>query len=183
MTYNPNDWYWLADDGRLYSSAAQALVKKSDLAYKSWSSGDLVPTPWPQDETGEQTNAALQQVLSPYDRFVDLTAYAAAKRYSVETGGYTFDSHVIATDRDSQGKITSVAVAANTVGPSFSTEWKCLDGTFFTLNHDEAILMATAVMTFVSGCFTTEASVVGAIAAGTITTMAAVDAAAWPTSN
>ncbi|MGV2183659.1 DUF4376 domain-containing protein [Rhizobium rhizogenes] len=183
MTYNPYDWYWLSADGRLYSSSTQALVEKSDEAYVAWSSAGFQPTPWPCDENGEQTNAALQEVLSPYGRFLDLAAYAAFKRYSVETGGFTFNGHSIATDRDSQGKITSVAVAANTVGSSFSTEWKCLDGRFFTLNRDDAISMATGVMNFVSNCFATEAYIVGAIAAGTITTMAAVDATAWPTNS
>ncbi|NTI27680.1 DUF4376 domain-containing protein [Rhizobium rhizogenes] len=183
MNYDPSNWYWLADDGRLYASSSQTLVNKTDDAYVAWSSAGSKPTPWPQDENGEQSNAALQEVLSPYGRFVDLAAYAASKRYSVETGGYTFNGHPIATDRDSQGKITSVAVAATTVGSSFSTEWKCVDGTFLTLNHDDAISMATAVMIFVSNCFATEASVVGAITAGTTTTMAAIDSADWPTGS
>ncbi len=111
----------------------------------------------------------------------DLTAYAAAKRYVVETGGYTYEGHRIATDRDSQSKIASVAIAATVVGSSFSTEWKCSDGTFFTLDQAAAIAMATAVMTFVSECFATEAATAAAIAAGTITEKAEIDAVAWPT--
>ncbi|WP_271025000.1 DUF4376 domain-containing protein [Rhizobium sp. RCAM05973] len=110
----------------------------------------------------------------------DLTAYAATKRYALETGGFTYDGHPISTDRDSQGKIGNVALAANIVGSSFSTSFKCSDGSFFTLNHDGAIEMATAVMTFISACFDTEATVALAIAAGTISTIAQIDAASWP---
>ncbi len=121
--------------------------------------------------------------VAPAVTTADLIAYAAAKRYEIETGGYTYDSHSIATDRDSQSKITSVAVAANTVGSSFSTDWKCSDGTFFTLDQSGAIAMATAVMTFVSACFATEASVVTAINAGTTTTTADIDAASWPANS
>lgn len=65
-SFDPADWYWEADDGRLYSSAAQALVNP-DMAYQDWLQ-DHQPTRWPVDEGGEQTDAALQEVLSPYGR-------------------------------------------------------------------------------------------------------------------
>lgn len=109
-----------------------------------------------------------------------LTAYAATKRYSLETGGYVFNGHPISTDRDSQSKIGNVALAANIIGSFFSTDWKCSDGTFVTMGQAEAIAMATAVMTFISACFDTEATVASAIAAGTISTIAQIDAASWP---
>ena len=65
IPYNPFDWYWLADDGRLYSSARSGLADASDPAYLLW--GECgVATPWPRDPTGAQTDAALQEVLAPY---------------------------------------------------------------------------------------------------------------------
>jgi hypothetical protein len=112
----------------------------------------------------------------------DLTAYTATKRYSLETGGFTYGGHPISTDRDSQSKIGNVALAANIIGSSFSTDWKCSDGTFVTMGQADAIAMATAVMTFISACFGVEGSVTAAIAAGTITTIAEIDAAGWPSS-
>lgn len=120
---------------------------------------------------------------NPVVTVAELTSYAAGKRFLLETGGYTFNGHSISTDRDSQSKIGNVAVAATVVGSSFSTDWKCSDGTFFTLNQADAIAMATAVMTFVSACFATEASVVAAINAGTTTTTAEIDAASWPANS
>jgi len=113
----------------------------------------------------------------------DLVSYAAVKRFYIETGGYSFNGHPISTDRASQSKIGNVTIAANAIGPSFSTMWKCADGTFLSLNHDDAVSMASAIMAFVSNCFITEASVVNSINGGTITTFAAVDAAAWPANS
>ena len=65
-SYNPFDWYWLSGDGRTYSSARQAKVQKDDAAYLDWIRDGSLPTPWPSDETGSQTDASLQDVLSPY---------------------------------------------------------------------------------------------------------------------
>jgi hypothetical protein len=113
----------------------------------------------------------------------DLTAYVGAKRFLLETGGYTFSSHPISTDRDSQSKIGNIAVAATVVGPSFSTDWKCSDGTFITLNHDDALAMATAIMNFVSACFATEATITAAISAGTVKAYAEIDASSWPANH
>ncbi|NTG73313.1 DUF4376 domain-containing protein [Agrobacterium rhizogenes] len=113
----------------------------------------------------------------------DLISYAAAKRYSLETGGFIYSSHPIATDNESQGKIGNVALAANIVGTSFSTAFKCSDGSFFTLSQTDAIAMATAVMTFVSACYGTEADVCAKISSGKIKTTAQVDAAAWPANS
>lgn len=65
MTYDPKDWYWVADDGRIFSSRAQSSVGEDDAEFVSWSE-NRVPTPWPRDDAGEQTDAALNAVLAPY---------------------------------------------------------------------------------------------------------------------
>ncbi len=181
--FNPGSWYWVADDGRVFSSASSSVITEDDASFEAWKAEGNNPTRWPVDDAGSQTDASLQDVLTPYGIYVDLTAYAAAKRYTVETGGYTYDSHPIATDRESQSKIASVAIAATVVGSSFSTEWKCSDGTFFTLDEADAIAMATAIMTFVSACFAAEAAAVAEITAGTITTSAEIDAVSWPANS
>lgn len=64
--YDPRNWYWLADDGRIYSSAAGEVVTDEDKAFKAWTEAGSIPTPWPRDEEGNQTDAALQDVLRPY---------------------------------------------------------------------------------------------------------------------
>lgn len=63
--YEPQHWYWLASDGRVFSGAMLSLVSPNDEAYKAWTVSN-VPTAWPQDEDGVQSNAALQDVLTPH---------------------------------------------------------------------------------------------------------------------
>lgn len=62
MTYAPNDWYWLADDGRLFSSRMASLVDPEDETYIEWNERNK-PTRWPCDDLGEQTDDALQWVF------------------------------------------------------------------------------------------------------------------------
>jgi hypothetical protein len=57
------DWYWSGAPG-IYGSARGALVAnpETDTAYQDWADGRN-PTVWPQDDGGEQTVAALDEVL------------------------------------------------------------------------------------------------------------------------
>ena len=61
----PHDWYWLADDGDIYSSARQCVVKADDQQYQDWTA-DRVATRWPEDDDGQQTKTALLSVIAPY---------------------------------------------------------------------------------------------------------------------
>ncbi|MCJ2084584.1 hypothetical protein MKK88_01055 [Methylobacterium sp. E-005] len=66
VTFNPHDWYWQADDGRVFSSARFATVATGDAEFAAWSSDNRKPTRWPTDDSGAQTDAALSDVLTPY---------------------------------------------------------------------------------------------------------------------
>lgn len=79
----PNNWYWLADDGRLFSSARTSLVQEDDLEFLEWLEGGINPTRWPCDSEGEQTEAALQDVLAPYGLIVASNALEAARQRRV----------------------------------------------------------------------------------------------------
>ena len=65
--YNPHDWYWKSSAGKIYSSRQQALIKEDDADYKSWLDAGNLPTPWPTQNDGEETDAMLQSVLDPYN--------------------------------------------------------------------------------------------------------------------
>lgn len=69
------DWYWKADDGRIWSSKTRALMQESDQAYVDWLVGHL-PSEWPRDATGSQTDAALQAVFDSYNIVVGGTPMA-----------------------------------------------------------------------------------------------------------
>lgn len=71
-SFNPGDWYWLAEDGRLFSSARRAVIDTADDGYLAWLDGGLGPTPWPRDAAGEQSVAALKQVLVAFGLAYDL---------------------------------------------------------------------------------------------------------------
>jgi hypothetical protein len=177
MQYNPFDWYWLAKDGRLYSSSREGIVSPTDTAYEAWLAGSDGPTAWPVDTTGNQTSAALQQVLAPYNLFADLAHYAANSRFNAEVGGYTVMGFNFPTDRDTQAKLTAAAVMAQVV-PTATFSWKLADGTFTgSLSASQMIQIAAAIGGHVNALFGAEDTIDKAIVSGTISTRAQVDAA------
>lgn len=75
--YDPFNWYWRAEDGRLYSSKLNELIKPDEEAFVQHVDGGGYATPWPRDNDGMQTTAALQEVLAPFDIVIgELTAPA-----------------------------------------------------------------------------------------------------------
>lgn len=175
-SYDPRDWYWLAEDGRLFASARITVVTVEDAGYRAWlEAGGPGATGWPRDEAGAQTEDALQEVLTPYGLFAGLSAYAAARRYAVETSGITVGGSEIATDRGSQALITG-AFNLVTINPKTTIKFKA-SGTFVTLDASAVTIIATEVGQHVQACFAKEADVVAGITVGTIKTLADIDAA------
>ena len=78
------NWYWLHSDGRIYASARKAIIDDEDAAYIAWRKAGNYPTPWPWDEAGEQTDAALQEVLFPHRMYFDLGAAKAELKAAVD---------------------------------------------------------------------------------------------------
>jgi len=66
LPYVGQDWYWKTDDGKVYSSKANALVAEDDETYTEWIADGGMTTRWPVDDAGDQTVPALQWVLTPY---------------------------------------------------------------------------------------------------------------------
>ena len=66
MNYTPLNWYWRAEDGRIYSSAKQAIITEKDKDFVAWQQSGNWPTPWPKDDEGKETDEALVEVLAPY---------------------------------------------------------------------------------------------------------------------
>ncbi|WP_448786345.1 hypothetical protein [Brucella intermedia] len=72
--FQPYDWYWRADDGRIYGSAENAVIDEENERYQDWLAEGASPRPWPRDEIGDQTADALQAVLKPYSIYPNLGA-------------------------------------------------------------------------------------------------------------
>lgn len=81
--FNPRDWYWLRDNGAIYSSARQTVISEDDANYKDWIGRGNAATRWPEDENGQQTDDALTDVLSPYGISVAATPIDAVRRAKI----------------------------------------------------------------------------------------------------
>ena len=108
----------------------------------------------------------------------DLRAFAAAKRFAVETGGIAFEGSTIATDRVSQQMISG-AFSFTQTRPEETIAFKADTG-WIDLDADQVAAIATAVAGHVQACFAAERAVDAEISNGTILTFEEVDAAAWP---
>jgi hypothetical protein len=180
--FNPSNWFWLADDARAYGSAKQVITDSSDPDYTAWTDDGYTATKWPRDEAGNQTEAALQDVLTPYGLFANLTYYAASARYTRASGGIEVTGHVYNSDVVSRNTVNSAYNFAQ-LNPTQTVQWKLADGTFVTLDKAGIETLNASVSEFVQLCFTCESNTVDAINAGTITTRAEVDAAFAAISN
>ncbi len=91
MTYDVTNWYWQAEDGRLFSSQKSMLVKKTDKDFLDWKKNDTLPTPWPKDEEGNETDAALQWVFDNAGAhvYVSLDALKDALKQSIDDAAET----------------------------------------------------------------------------------------------
>jgi hypothetical protein len=68
--FMPHFWYWVAEDGRVYSSERQMIVNVDDSDFKKWLDAGFVPTKWPRDIHGEETKDALRDVVKQYGKSV-----------------------------------------------------------------------------------------------------------------
>ena len=115
-------------------------------------------------------------VLTPTK--ADLVAYAASKRFAVETGGIVVNGAQIDTSRESQSMIANAFAYVQASGAA-SVEYKTASG-WVTMDAPTVKAVALAVGAHVQACFAAEQAVDAAISAGTITTTAQIDSAAWP---
>jgi hypothetical protein len=79
-TYIPQNWFWRKTDGTIFSSAAQGFVPEDAPAYVAFLAAGSVPTPYPKDESGQESEAELAAVLRPYGLHV---SQSAAKREEI----------------------------------------------------------------------------------------------------
>lgn len=108
----------------------------------------------------------------------ELRGHLADKRWQVETGGITWNAMPIATDDRAK---TLIEGAASSLGDTDSVKFKVAAGTWVDVTGAQLRAIRDAIAAHVQACFAKEAELDAAISAGTITTTAEIDAAAWPT--
>jgi Domain of unknown function (DUF4376) len=182
MPSNVYNNFWLADDARVYGSAKQLITTDADPDYVAWTGLGNTASPWPRDNAGNQTNAALQDAVAPHGLFADLTFYAADARYRKASGGVSIGGKPYLSDPVSRNTVASAHDYA-VANPGHITDWKLADGTFIQLDEAGLAHVLQEMATFVQACFTCESTTVAGISGGSITTRAQVDAAFAAISN
>jgi hypothetical protein len=107
----------------------------------------------------------------------ELRAYAANKRWEVETGGAQFG--ILSVPTDDRAK-TMIGRAARTNSEVASTPYIVGGVNYGVLTKAQFEAMDAAIDIHVAATFATLASVLTGIGDGTITTYAQIDAASWP---
>lgn len=105
----------------------------------------------------------------------DLYAYAADRRWQIETGGITVAGATIATDRDAQGMIAAAYQMAM-AEPEETVLFKAASG-WIEIDAAQMIAIGLAVGRHVRACFRKERAIGEGIAAGRTTDAAGIDAA------
>ncbi|WP_316234957.1 MULTISPECIES: DUF4376 domain-containing protein [unclassified Bradyrhizobium] len=181
IRFIPSDWYWLASDGRIWSSRAGSLVSPGDANYVAWLAAGNAATPWPADLAGAQTTAALQKVLSPYGLWCDLAAYANAKQWAKASGGYvaTINGAPVpfSTSTESLGLIAGKVARLQQANPPAAVQWQTGERTFTTIAAADFIAASIEIADFVQATFDRLATVMAGIGAGTITMFSQIDTA------
>jgi hypothetical protein len=105
-----------------------------------------------------------------------LTEYAATKRWDTEVAGISVGGIPVYTDDRSKLMVMGARIRA-AADPNVIEKWAAADGEVYDLDAATIIAISDAIAAHVSACFSTFAEVKTAIAAGTITTYAGIDAA------
>lgn len=108
-----------------------------------------------------------------------LAAYAADKRWRVETGGIVVGD--VAVPTDDRAKVLLMGAAS--MMADADTAPYVSGAVSVTLTGAQFKALYAALTAHVQAAFATQTAVLAGIAAGTITTTAEIDAAAWPSNG
>ncbi|MCX5495355.1 DUF4376 domain-containing protein [Kaistia dalseonensis] len=136
--------------------------------------GDDVAEGWSYD------GGSFAAPTAPVPSTSELKAYAAAKRWQVETGGVMVDGVDIRTDEKSQNRVSGAALLAISDPDLATIDWEAQPGVWIEVPAATMKAIGIAVGRHVQACFSALKVVQADIDAGTITTIAEIDAAAWP---
>lgn len=199
MAYNPSNWYWLGQPSGqsspiIYSSAAGAVVPSNDSAYIAWSAGRSA-TAWPKDQAGAVTAAALDEVLTaaglpitglatPTAAQLQAAIFAKVASLLNASRPYTVAGVTPAISCDcgpSQADVQQALAWGSVPSQTGALPW--IDNNFvnFNLTPAEAVAFANAVGAYKQSVYATAATVNQGVTSGSVTTLAQIASAAWPT--
>jgi Domain of unknown function (DUF4376) len=189
--------YWIVAGSatEVYSGASNTLVPVADSTYSDWAQNNTAAPIASEAEladalraNGSQLpawifNAAsfIQPSPGAYSKS-QLAAYSADARYRHASGGVTIGGKPYLTDPVARNTVASAHDYA-VANPGHVTDWKLADGTFTQLTEAQLATVLQEMATFVQACFTCESTTLAGINSGTVTTIAAIDAAYAAVSN
>lgn len=190
--YNVRDHYWYvtSDERMVYGSARNIYVDPaSDADFLAWTAIGNAAN-YTESEAGiwhlmqEFVPAFLwdgatfsQPGLDQYTKS-QLTAYCKNARWLKEQGGLTLSTgKPIDTNDRAQAKINGAKLMALDKATTYNPNWQYADGTVVQINANAVIAMSNELQTHIDNCFNISAGVLAQITAGTITTLAQIDAA------
>lgn len=193
---NPSNHYWIiaGSSAEVYSSASNTLVPASDSTYSDWAAINIA--------SPIVSEAELADVIKSYNMFPawifnaatfirptpttyskdQLAAYNADARFRKASGGVAIGGKPYLSDPVSRNTVASAHDYA-VANPGHVTDWKLADGTFVQLSEAQLATVLQDMATFVQACFTCESTTLAGINGGTITDLAAIDAAFAAISN
>ena len=140
---------------------------------------------WNHNPGTRAWDAASQSIIEvelppvPPPTEAELLAYAADKRWRVETGGIVVSGVPIATDDRSKTMIMGARLKADS-DPAYVARWKNAAGEFVDIDAVTIIAVSDAVASHVDACFVAESLVAAEVLAGEINDFANIDGFAWP---
>lgn len=84
LPFNPRDWYWVATDGRIFASRREIVVDNTDQEYLDWIDSGGRANLWVRDELGNETDEALQIMLTQYGVYVTLAFLKIGLRSDID---------------------------------------------------------------------------------------------------
>lgn len=192
--------YWIIGGSttEVYSSASNTLVPMTDPAYSAWATMNAAAQITNESELRDvmlANDTPLPKWLFAAPSFIQptpttytkpqLLAYSADARNRHATDGVIITSLSqvpFLTDSTSRNTVNSAYQYAQ-ANPAHITNWKLTDGTFIQLSNTQMATLNNNITTFVQSCFTCESTNLTGINGGTITTLAAIDAAYAAISN
>lgn len=89
----------------------------------------------------------------------------AAKRYEKEGAGLTIAGATVYTDRETQSKLTAASMRAQR-DPDYVVNWKCVDGSFITMDSTMIMHVADMAGDYVQACYNREGELVSLLNKG-----------------
>ena len=165
-----------AQQAAVFSDGAWSVI--ADHRGETWWAGYRQPVVI--DALGTPTGLLPTEPAPPPPTITELKAAAADRRWRAETGGVSVNIGAGPMTIPSDDRAKLLLLGASVSMADDATAAYVVNGASVTLTGAQFKALYAAIVAHVDACFITQRDVIAAIDAGTITTIEATDAWAWP---